>query len=333
MSPHIPVMLPEVLTALSPRAGDLIADMTFGAGGYTAGILGEGADVMAFDRDPTAIAAGKERFAGEGRLTLVPRSFDALEDEAAARASQGLQGVVFDLGVSSMQIDQSARGFSFQKDGPLDMRMGEGPSAAEAVAELTQDELKTIFWQYGEEKRSGALAAAIVRERAKSPITTTAQLAALAGPQRAHERIHPATRMFQALRIFVNDELGQLVRALQGAEAALAPGGRMVVVTFHSLEDRITKRFMTIASGNEGGTSRYLPEVEREEPAFELPSKKAVAASKDEAAENPRARSAKLRLAIRTAAEPTDWTAERLKGLGAPALVFSDLQARWSHST
>ncbi|MCQ8185075.1 16S rRNA (cytosine(1402)-N(4))-methyltransferase RsmH [Parvularcula maris] len=333
MSPHIPVMLPEVLEGLEIAGGDVVADATFGAGGYTAAIAEAGAKVLGFDRDPTAIAAGRERFAGRNDVVLIPRSFDAIAEEAAQHSEDGLDGAVFDLGVSSMQLDQSARGFSFQKDGPLDMRMGEGPSAAEAVAELSQDELKQIFWQYGEERRAGQLAAAIVRERQKAPIESTLQLARLAGEQRATEKIHPATRMFQALRIFVNDELGQLVRALRGAEQALKTGGRLVVVTFHSLEDRIVKRFLTLASASEGNSSRHLPEVEQLEPSFTLRSRKAVLASKEEAAENPRARSAKLRAATRTSAAPLAWTEDRLFKLGAPRLVFSDLQTEWSHSS
>jgi 16S rRNA (cytosine1402-N4)-methyltransferase len=333
MSSHIPVMLPEVLAALEIKRGDKVADATFGAGGYTQVMVEAGATVLAFDRDPSAIAAGRERFAGHKSVVLMPRSFDALAEEAARHTEDGLDGAVFDLGVSSMQLDQSARGFSFQKDGPLDMRMGEGPSAAEAVAELEQDELKQILWQYGEERRAGQLAAAIVRERQKAPIESTLQLARLAGEQRANEKIHPATRMFQALRIFVNDELGQLVRALQGAEEALKAGGRLVVVTFHSLEDRIAKRFLTLTSASGGNSSRHLPEIERLEPSFSLRSRKAVLASKEEAAENPRARSAKLRAATRTEASPIVWTQDQLLKLGAPRLVFSDLQAEWSRSS
>jgi len=332
MSPHIPVMLPEILEGLKPAPGAVIADATFGAGGYTSALLDQGAEVFAFDRAPTAIAAGLKRFPGQERLTLIGRSFDALEEEAAARLPEGLDGVVFDLGVSSMQLDQSERGFSFMRDGPLDMRMGEGRSAADFIAEASQDDIKTVLWQYGEERRAGLLAAAIVREREKAPITTTAALAALAGPQRAKDKIHPATRMFQAIRILINDELGQLVRALIGAEKALKDGGRLVVVTFHSLEDRITKKFLTIASGSEGSASRHLPETERPDPSFKLESRKAIAASDEEAATNPRARSAKLRAATRTSASSTDWTEERLRSLGAPSLVFSQLQDHWRTS-
>ncbi|MEM6747571.1 MAG: 16S rRNA (cytosine(1402)-N(4))-methyltransferase RsmH [Pseudomonadota bacterium] len=330
MSPHVPVMLPEVLEALRPEAGQWIADGTFGAGGYTSAILERGAHVMAFDRDPTAIASGRERFEGQDRLRLIEAPFDRLAEEAATIAPNGLDGAVFDLGVSSMQLDQSERGFSFMRDGPLDMRMGDGASAEKLVNTAEQEDLKTILWQYGEEKRSGSLAAAIVRERQKAPITTTGALAALAGPQRAKDKIHPATRMFQAIRIFVNDELGQLVRALMAAESALKEGGRLVVVTFHSLEDRIVKRFFSIASGGEGGASRHQPEVVRDAPSLDLVSRRAIAASEAEASANPRARSAKLRAATRTSAPVTDWTDDRLQRLGAPSLVFSSLQRQWS---
>ncbi|MEM9838134.1 MAG: 16S rRNA (cytosine(1402)-N(4))-methyltransferase RsmH [Pseudomonadota bacterium] len=330
MSPHIPVMLPEVLEALAPQSGQRIADATLGAGGYTEGILDQGAEVVAFDRDPTAIAAGRERFADTPNLTLVQAPFDQLAEECRERGLAPLDGAVFDLGVSSMQLDQSERGFSFMRDGPLDMRMGEGASAEEFVNNAEQNDIKTVLWQYGEERRSGQLAAAIVRARQDAPITTTEQLAALAGTPRPTDRIHPATRMFQAIRILINDELGQLVRALMAAEEVLKEGGRLVVVTFHSLEDRIVKRFLTTASGNEAGGSRYLPETERPEPSLTLLSRKAIAASPEEADANPRARSAKLRAAVRTGAPVTDWTKERLAALGAPSLVFSDLQAHWS---
>ncbi|MEE4212947.1 MAG: 16S rRNA (cytosine(1402)-N(4))-methyltransferase RsmH [Parvularcula sp.] len=328
--PHIPVMLPEVLEALAPRTGDIIADATLGAGGYSAAILEAGARVIAFDRDPDAVAAAQERFAGQDRLTIVPRSFDSLEEEAAHHAPEGLDGAVFDLGVSSMQLDQSERGFSFMRDGPLDMRMGDGPTAADVVNTLDQGDLKRVLWQYGEERRAEALAAAIVRQRQERPFETTGQLAAIAGAPRAKERIHPATRMFQAIRIFVNDELGQLVRALIGAERSLKEDGRLVMVTFHSLEDRIVKRFLATAAGAEGGASRHRPMVESAPAGFELLSRKAVAASDKEASDNPRARSAKLRAARRTGAPPTDWSQDRLNALGAPAIVFSSLQQEWS---
>ncbi|MEM6913445.1 MAG: 16S rRNA (cytosine(1402)-N(4))-methyltransferase RsmH [Pseudomonadota bacterium] len=332
MSAHVPVMLPEVLGALQPQEGQLIVDGTLGAGGYTAAILDTGAHVIALDRDPTAVAEGRRRFADQDRLRLIEAPFDTLDAAVTSTGFAGIDGAVFDLGVSSMQLDRSERGFSFMRDGPLDMRMGEGTSAEELVNTADQDDLKTILWQYGEEKRSGALASAIVRERQKVRITTTAALAALAGPQRAKDKIHPATRMFQAIRIFVNDELGQLVRALMAAEQMLKEGGRMVVVTFHSLEDRIVKRFFSIASGGEGGASRHQPEIVRDAPSLKLLSRRATAASDVEATANPRARSAKLRAAIRTASPVTNWTDDRLQRLGAPSLVFSSLQRQWSPS-
>ncbi|MEO1040785.1 MAG: 16S rRNA (cytosine(1402)-N(4))-methyltransferase RsmH [Pseudomonadota bacterium] len=329
MSDHVPVMLPEVLEALQPQAGHAVVDGTFGAGGYTAAILETGAHVIAFDRDPKAIAEGRKRFADHAQLRLTEAPFDTLDQEVEPGS---VDGAVFDLGVSSMQLDQSERGFSFMRDGPLDMRMGQGASAEELVNTAEQADLKTILWQYGEEKRSGSLAAAIVRERQKAPIKTTGSLAAIAGVQRAKDKIHPATRMFQAIRIFVNDELGQLVRALMAAERVLKEGGRLVVVTFHSLEDRIVKRFFSMASGGEGGASRHQPEIMRDAPSLELISRRAIAASDDEAAINPRARSAKLRAAIRTSAPVTNWTDDRLQRLGAPSLVFSSLQRQWSSS-
>jgi 16S rRNA (cytosine1402-N4)-methyltransferase len=325
-------MLVEVLESLRPQSGEVIADATFGAGGYTAAILEEGARVLAFDRDPSAIAAGRERFSGNENLTLIERPFAAIGEEAAALAPDGLDGAVFDIGVSSMQLDRSERGFSFMHDGPLDMRMGDGASAEELINTAGRDELKTIIWQYGEDRRAGQLASAIVRRRDEKRITTTGELAALAGPQRAKDPIHPATRMFQAFRIFVNDELGQLVRGLIGAEAALKEGGRLVVVTFHSLEDRIVKRFLSIAAGREGSGSRHMPEIDRPDPSFQLDTRRGLAASDAEARDNPRARSAKLRSAVRTSAAPTEWSDERLRSLGAPSLVFSDLQTRWSQS-
>lgn len=327
MSPHIPVMLPEVLEALAPKPGEVIVDGTFGAGGYTAGILERGAKVVAFDRDPTAIAEGRARFGGQDRLTLIEAPFDQIADHVPAG---GIDGAVFDLGVSSMQLDQSERGFSFMRDGPLDMRMGDGASAADFINAADQADIKTVLWQYGEERRSGALAAAIVRARSEAPLTTTGALAALAGAPRAKDKIHPATRMFQAIRILVNDELGQLVRALIAAEALLKPGGRLVAVTFHSLEDRIVKRFMAMASGADGGGSRHRPETDRPDPSLTVTRRKAVGATPEEADRNPRARSAKLRAAVRTEAPPTSWTRARLDALGAPSLVFSDLQAQWS---
>ncbi|MEM1409370.1 MAG: 16S rRNA (cytosine(1402)-N(4))-methyltransferase RsmH [Pseudomonadota bacterium] len=337
-SHHIPVLLPEVLAGLAIKPGDVVADMTFGAGGYTEALLAAGAKVLAFDRDGTAIAAGRKRFAAElegpdPNLRLIERSFEALAEEAARVVPDGLDAVVFDLGVSSMQLDRAERGFSFLREGPLDMRMGAGEETSlvsEFVHTASADDLKRVFWQYGEEKRAGRLAAAIVHERARAPFQTTTALAAVAGAKRPQDKIHPATRMFQALRIFINDELGQLIRALLGAEKVLKEGGRLAVVTFHSLEDRIVKRFLSITAGKAERTSRHMPAADGPAPSMALFSTKPQKAGKAEADDNPRARSAKLRLARREAAPPIPWTADRLSALGAPSLVFSDLQRQWS---
>ena len=250
-------------------------------------------------------------------FTTIMGAFSALDQYGA-----GLSGVVLDIGVSSMQIDQDARGFSFMRDGPLDMRMGdEGPTAAELIAHATEAELADILFHYGEERASRRVARAL---KSAGRIDTTARAAELiqgALPRPKPGQIHPATRSFQALRIAVNDELGELVKALCAAERALAPGGRLAIVTFHSLEDRIVKRFMAARSGEGPGGSRHMPEAARPDPSFRRLTKKAVEASADEVAANPRARSARLRAAERTAApaDPTDPMArENLRALGAP---------------
>jgi 16S rRNA (cytosine1402-N4)-methyltransferase len=307
--PHIPVMLPEVLQALAPKSGDVILDGTFGAGGYTSGILRTGAHVIALDRDPNAIAGGRLIVEQSGgALRLIHARFSQLAEHAPP---EGLDGVVLDIGVSSMQIDEAERGFSFQKNGPLDMRMSAaGVSAADVVNRAKTGDLIRIFAFLGEEKQAGRIAHAIERRRAEKPFETTRDLAGLieiVTPRKAKDKIHPATRVFQALRVFVNDELGELARALFAAEAVLKPGGRLVVVTFHSLEDRIVKRFFADRSGKAAG-SRHLPQVHDKPPVFELVHKSALQASDAEAEVNPRARSAKLRAGIRTtaAAGPAD---------------------------
>ena len=300
---HIPVMLDEVREALRPAPGDLIVDGTFGAGGYTAAILAAGASVIAIDRDPDAIAAGRSiEAASGGRLSLVEGRFSELD----ALASRPVDGVVLDIGVSSMQIDEAERGFSFRHDGPLDMRMAQsGVSAADVVNSFKAGDLTRIFGLLGEERHAGRIARMIEKRRASRPFSRTLDLAdaiELTVGRKPQDRIHPATRVFQALRIFVNDELGELAEALFAAERALKPGGRLVVVTFHSLEDRIVKKFLTDRSGQAGG-SRHLPEVRALAPTFERAGP-VVAASEAEAAQNPRARSAKLRAGIRTDAPP-----------------------------
>ncbi len=307
-APHAPVLLAEVIAALTPRPGDVIIDATFGAGGYTRAILAEGAEVVALDRDPTvrphaeAVAAAYPE-----RFQLIQTPFGDLADAFAESGKPQLNGAVFDIGVSSMQLDQAERGFSFMRDGPLDMRMGDtGPTAADIVNTWDHGPLAHIFKQYGDERQSGRVATAILRRRTEQPFSRTLDLAevvekALGGRRGA--AIHPATRVFQALRIAVNDELGQLERGLEAAEATLAPGGRLVVVTFHSLEDRIVKAFLTERTGNAPGGSRHAPvAVETRKPSFELMFKGAQEAGEEELAANPRARSARLRAAVRTSA-------------------------------
>lgn len=301
---HIPVLLPEVLDALAAGPGKLIVDGTFGAGGYTRAILDAGAQVIALDRDPDAISAGAGiAEASKGRLKLVQSRFSLLGDHVPA---DGVDGVVLDVGVSSMQLDEAGRGFSFRNDGPLDMRMERsGVTAADVVNTLKPGDLARVFGFLGEEKQAGRIARAIERKRNAQPFRTTRDLAGLietVTPRRAKDKIHPATRVFQALRIFVNDELGELARALFAAETVLKPGGRLVVVTFHSLEDRLVKRFFQDSTGRGGGGSRHLPQVEERQPRFTVVGKPMIAASDVEAEANPRARSAKLRAGERTGA-------------------------------
>ncbi|RFC68327.1 MULTISPECIES: 16S rRNA (cytosine(1402)-N(4))-methyltransferase RsmH [Mesorhizobium] len=295
---HVPVLLNEVLEALRPTAGEVIVDGTFGAGGYTRAILGAGASVLAFDRDPTAIAAGRALVAtSNDQLKLVEAPFSTMDEHVEA-----VDGVVLDIGVSSMQLDEAVRGFSFRNDGPLDMRMsGQGLSAADVVNTYKVGDLARIFNFLGEEKHAGRIAHMIVGRRQKRPFERTLDLAdAIAtdigrGPK---DKIHPATRVFQALRIYVNDELGELARALIAAERILKPNGRLVVVSFHSLEDRIAKRFIADRSETQGG-SRHMPQVVSRAATFQKLGG-AVSASEAETDANPRARSAKLRAALRT---------------------------------
>ena len=306
---HIPVMLDEVVAALKPAAGEHVVDGTFGAGGYSRALLERGARVSGFDQDPDVIRDAQPMLAEfEGRLDLIHAPFSHM-DEHFDEAS--IDGVVLDIGVSSMQIDQAERGFSFQKDGPLDMRMAQsGLSAADVVNNFAVSDLTRIVGILGEERHAGRVARAIERERALGPIETTRHLAKVVekavgrGPK---DKIHPATRTFQGLRIFVNDELGELGRALFAAERILKPGGRLVVVTFHSLEDRIVKRFFQDRFGGTGG-SRHMPEVSATPATFRAEGKAMIKASDAEAERNPRARSAKLRAGIRTAvaAQPAD---------------------------
>jgi 16S rRNA (cytosine1402-N4)-methyltransferase len=291
---------------LNVHDGGVYIDGTFGAGGYTREILRRAnTRVIGIDRDQSAIARGFDLVeqAG-GRLTLIEDRFSNLEDAARSCGVDAVDGVVFDLGVSSMQLDEPERGFSFRFDGPLDMRMGsDGPSAADVVALATERDLATIIFTLGEERHARAVARAIVRARGEAPLATTRALADIVGRvvRSKPGDIHPATRTFQALRIFVNDELGEIATALAAAERMLMTDGRLVVVSFHSLEDRIVKTFLT-ARSSVGGGSRHQPEIVRPQPSFTVLTKRPVIADEAEVAHNPRARSAKLRAAVRTAA-------------------------------
>ena len=307
---HIPVLLFEAVAALGVREGGVYLDGTFGAGGYARAILDQGGRVIALDRDPRAIQGG-ERLAAEarGRLTLVEGRFGALDEVARAQGISDLDGVVLDIGVSSMQLDEAARGFSFRNDAPLDMRMETtGASAADILAEEDEETIADILYHFGEERASRRIARAIVADREAAPFVSTRQLASLierVAPARSAEAIHPATRSFQALRIAVNDELGELARGLVASEAILAPGARLAVVTFHSLEDRIVKQFFARRSGRGEATGRRLPgEKPAPAPTFTVPSGQPIAPSEAERMANPRARSAKLRFGTRTAAAP-----------------------------
>ena len=304
--PHLSVMLPEVLAALDAKPGDVIIDATFGAGGYTRAILATGAQVIGLDRDPTVQVHADAVKADFGdRFQLIRTAFGDLDTAFEQSGKDKLDGAVFDIGVSSMQLDQAERGFSFMRDGPLDMRMSdEGESAADVVNNWDHGPLAHIIKLYGEERQSGRIATAILRRRVEKPFSRTLDLADVIEKATGGRRgapIHPATRTFQALRIAVNDELGELERGLAAAEAKLAPGGRLVVVTFHSLEDRIVKNFLIERTGNTPAGSRHAPvAVDPRKPTFTLQFKGAQAATEEESAMNPRARSAKLRAAIRT---------------------------------
>ncbi len=304
MSGHLPVMLNEVLALLAPKDGEHYVDGTFGGGGYARAIL-EAADcrVLGIDRDPDAIARGQKLVAQfGGRLTLVRGEFSQLD---VLLAGARTNGVVLDLGVSSFQFDEPARGFSFRAEGPLDMRMSrEGQSAADFANSADEKELIEVIARLGEERNARRIARAIIAAR---PLTTTLELAevvsATQGAKAARLAIHPATRTFQALRIHVNDELGELARGLDAAERALAPGGRLVVVAFHSLEDRIVKQFLAERSAKVPRASRHMPEERRARaPRFRLLSHRPLTPEKRELQSNPRARSARLRAAVRLAA-------------------------------
>jgi 16S rRNA (cytosine1402-N4)-methyltransferase len=306
-APHLSVLRDEVIDAVAPGPGKLIVDATFGAGGYSKAFLDAGAEVIALDRDPSAARFAKPLIA-TGRFRLIEDQFSNLEQRIATPCD----GMAFDLGVSSMQLDEAERGFSFMRDGPLDMRMGaDGASAADLVNTEDQDALARIFWVYGEERKSRRIAGALVRRRAEQPFERTLDLAevverALGGRRGA--KVHPATRVFQALRIAVNGELTELEAGLEAAEQLLREGGRLAVVSFHSLEDRIVKAFFTERAGRTPAGSRHLPPAAvGRKPTFELLFNGARTPSEAEMARNPRARSAKLRAGVRTA-EPA-WRA------------------------
>ncbi|MCB9994292.1 MAG: 16S rRNA (cytosine(1402)-N(4))-methyltransferase RsmH [Hyphomicrobiaceae bacterium] len=313
MPPHLPVLLDEVLASLMPLSGKTVVDGTFGAGGYSRALLDAGARVMAIDRDPK-VGPHAEILAAAfpDRFTFKPGTFSELD----ALADGPVDAIVLDIGVSSMQIDEAERGFSFLRDGPLDMRMsGEGPSASDLVNGLEEEDLANLLFGYGEERKSRRIAKAIVTRRAAQPISTTGELAGLIEKSigRKPGAIHPATRSFQALRIAVNQEFDQLVLGLFAAERLLGAGGVLSVVTFHSIEDRIVKRFFSVDAGA-GARSRHLPERQAEAMRWD-PVARAVKPGIAETDRNPRARSAILRSARRTAAPARKVAFE---GLGVP---------------
>jgi 16S rRNA (cytosine1402-N4)-methyltransferase len=305
---HIPVLLEEAVAALGVHEGGAYLDGTFGAGGYARAILERGARVVAIDRDPQAIEAGRAlEAASGGRLILIHGRFGELDKIVRAQGFADLDGVTLDIGVSSMQLDEGARGFSFLKDAPLDMRMDKaGRSVADLLAEEDEEAIADILYHLGEERASRRIARAIVADRKATPFVSTRQLASLierVAPARPGEAIHPATRSFQALRIAVNDELGELAHGLVAAEAILKPGGHLAVVTFHSLEDRIVKQFFARRSGRGETAGRRLPgEKPAAPPTFVVEGRQPIAPSEAERLANPRARSAKLRFATRTVA-------------------------------
>jgi 16S rRNA (cytosine1402-N4)-methyltransferase len=301
---HIPVLVRQAIESLTVRDDGIYVDATFGAGGYARAILAAAdARVIGIDRDRDAIALGADQVeAARGRLTLVEDRFSNLQHVAHAFGHDLVDGVALDLGVSSMQLDEAERGFSFRRDGPLDMRMGgSGPTAADVIAAASERDLAAIIFQLGEERHARAIARAIVSARREAPIRTTLALAAIVERTSRSGAIHPATRTFQALRIFVNEELAELAAALRAAEAVLKEGGRLVVVTFHSLEDRIVKTFL-VERARPAGLSRHRPQTRGPAPTFRLLAGRPVTPDAAEVAANPRARSAKLRAAERTPA-------------------------------
>ena len=322
---HVPVMLNEVVEAIAPKDGGIYVDGTFGAGGYTRAFLDAAlCTVLALDRDPRATEAGAALAqAYPGRLILREGCFSDLRQHVGAAGLAAVDGVALDIGVSSMQLESAERGFSFMQDGPLDMRMGgSGPTAADMVNALAPAELARVIRVLGEEPRAKTIAKAIAEERVVEPIIRSGRLAeivARAVGGRRGDRIHPATRTFQALRIYVNRELEELAEGLFAAEEVLREGGRLAVVAFHSLEDRIVKRFVALATGRTAGPSRHLPQRPvHGEPTFRELFRGAKTPSEKEIEANPRARSARLRGAVRTAAPARPAS---LEGLGVPGLA------------
>ena len=307
---HVPVLLKEAMEVLDPREGGVDVDGTFGAGSYTRALLDRGARVIALDRDPSAIRAGEKlKAASGGRLELVEARFGELDEVAKRFGLDAVDGVVLDIGVSSMQLDEAARGFSLRFDAPLDMRMASsGRSAADILRDDDEATIADILFHFGEERAARRIARAIVADRETKPFTSTLELAGMiarVAPARRGELTHPATRAFQALRIAVNDELGELVSGLCAAERLLKPGGRLAVVTFHSLEDRIVKQFFAGRSGRGRAASRRLPgEPAEADPTFEVPRGQPIEPSDTEVRTNPRSRSAKLRFGVRLSAPP-----------------------------
>ena len=319
---HVPVLLDEAVEYLDPKQGEVFVDGTFGNGGYSRALLAAGASVVAIDRDPDAIFEGKAlRDAANNRLTLVRGRFGALDWIARGAGYDEVDGVVLDIGVSSMQLDRAERGFSFMHDGPLDMRMSkEGPTAADIVNGLPEKSLTRLIGMLGEEKRAGTVSRAIAEARRAKPINRTKQLADIiekALGRQPRDPIHPATRTFQALRIAVNQELQELADALGAAERVMREGARLVVVTFHSLEDRIVKRFLAERSREHATGSRHMPAEPVAAPTFRLATRGPVVPSEVEIEGNPRARSAKLRFAVRTdaPARPVDFS-----DIGVPSI-------------
>lgn len=310
---HQPVMLTPMLAALAAQAGEVYVDGTFGAGGYSTAILQTApCRIIAFDRDPDSRARYDALPAGtRAAITLIDAPFSRLTAELANQNIQAVNGVVLDLGVSSPQLDTPERGFSFRHDGPLDMRMDPrtGQSAADVVNTASERDLGDILYIYGEERQSRSIARAILKSRAVAPITTTLQLATIVRGvvhQHPKDASDPATRSFQALRLYVNHELDELASVLDSALEVLAPQGRLVVVTFHSLEDRLVKQFMTRHSNRQGRPSRHMPDTDASEPLLTLPPTRMLTPDDTELRQNPRARSAKLRVAIRTATPYTN---------------------------